>query len=101
MQDRALSPYGTYDQSGNVAEWNEAIIRSSFRGLRGGDFIDDSLGVSSSRRSVATPAAVLPFFGFRVASLSSPATVPEPGSLAVWSAICLGGLRYRRRWARR
>ena len=40
-------------------------------------------------------------FGFRVARLSSSATVPEPGSLVVWSAICVGGLCYRRRRVRK
>src|SRR5262249_12099633 len=28
--------YGTYDQGGNVIEWNEAIFGGPFRGLRGG-----------------------------------------------------------------
>jgi formylglycine-generating enzyme required for sulfatase activity len=32
------SPYGTFDQGGNVWEWNEAIIEGGFRGTRGGAF---------------------------------------------------------------
>ncbi len=32
------SPYGTFDQGGNVWEWNEAIVSSVNRGLRGGAF---------------------------------------------------------------
>ena len=33
------SPHGTFDQGGNVFEWNEAILYGSYRGLRGGSFI--------------------------------------------------------------
>ena len=32
------SPYGTFDQGGNVWEWNETAVTSSSRGLRGGSF---------------------------------------------------------------
>ncbi len=31
------SPYGTFDQGGNVGEWNEAHF-GSYRGVRGGSF---------------------------------------------------------------
>ncbi len=41
----SASYYGTFDQGGNVAEWNEAIIPGSRRGARGGVF--------SQRRIVA------------------------------------------------
>jgi formylglycine-generating enzyme required for sulfatase activity len=30
------SYYGTFDQGGNVFEWNDAVISGSSRGLRGG-----------------------------------------------------------------
>ena len=34
----AASPNSTFDQGGNVFEWNEAIVSGSGRGLRGGFF---------------------------------------------------------------
>jgi formylglycine-generating enzyme required for sulfatase activity len=32
------SPYGTFDQGGNVQEWNDTIVEVGSRGLRGGSF---------------------------------------------------------------
>jgi formylglycine-generating enzyme required for sulfatase activity len=32
------SPYGTFDQGGNVWEWNESVFQTQYRGLRGGSF---------------------------------------------------------------
>ena len=107
-QAGGLSPFGIMGLGGNVYEWEETSFDlnnstgSSGRGVRGGgswDFI--SSGLSSSFRIDDLPADVFTNVGFRVASLSSPATVPEPGSLVVWSAICVGGLCYRRRRARK
>ena len=97
----ALSPYGTYDQAGNVWEWNETIIDSSNRGLRGGFWGNIPDYLSSSNRNVSSPAGEDSFNGFRVASLSSPASVPEPGSLAVWAVLGGIGLCWRRRRARK
>src|SRR5215813_2062991 len=36
----SASPYGTFDQGGNVWEWNETIIGSDSRERRGGSFQD-------------------------------------------------------------
>ena len=99
----ALSPYGTYDQSGNLWEWNEAIINfdSSYRGLRGGSWLDTPPISSSWYRNDVYPSFEVYTVGFRVASLSSPASVPEPGSLAVWAVLGGIGLCWRRRRARK
>jgi sulfatase modifying factor 1 len=71
---------------GNVFEWEETEFDltnndgSSARGFRGGSWDGD---LSSSTRFDNDPANEFNFIGFRVASLSSTAAVPEPGSFAL------------------
>ncbi len=72
----ADSPYGTFDQSGNVFEWNEDLI-GSFRGVRGGAWFNFEIILRSSNRAFNNPTRGLNSIGFRVAS-----PVPEPASLA-------------------
>ena len=66
------SPYGTFDQGGNVFEWNEAILSSGTgRGSRGGSYSMnvDSLSVSfRSSRFVTDETSTV---GFRVASIAT------------------------------
>jgi formylglycine-generating enzyme required for sulfatase activity len=66
------SSYGTFDQGGNVWEWNEWIRASSMRGLRGGAFDGDSTSASlASNRNggnYPTYAGEGNNIGFRVAS---------------------------------
>lgn len=73
------SPYGTFDQGGNVSEWNDAIISDTSRGVRGGSFgsgfYNDPSPLLSSARSSAAPTTEDSFTGFRVAS------VPEPSAM--------------------
>jgi formylglycine-generating enzyme required for sulfatase activity len=83
------SPYGTFDQGGNVSEWNETVIYGSYRGLRGGAFFgNDVSGLHASGRGSAHPTHEYFFVGFRVSE------VPEPGCLAI---LALGGLAMIRR----
>ncbi|MEO2046664.1 MAG: SUMF1/EgtB/PvdO family nonheme iron enzyme, partial [Pirellulales bacterium] len=37
--ENSVSPYGTFDQGGNVWEWNEEVFEGESRGLRGGAFV--------------------------------------------------------------
>jgi formylglycine-generating enzyme required for sulfatase activity len=77
------SPYGTFDQGGNVFEWNEAVIGSS-RNMRGGGFQDnDSPQRAAVRAYYAGPAYDQYYLGFRVAE------VPEPASASLLLIGCL------------
>ena len=92
------SYYGTFDQGGNVWEWNDTIIGSS-RGARGGAFggSGPSNLQSSFRPNVSLPTYEHSSIGFRVSSL---APIPEPSACAAILG-CLGlGLALTRRKGR-
>lgn len=99
-----LNAYGIMGLSGNVYEWEETskdLNNSSIfasRGVRGGDWATTvTSNLSSSDRSDFFPTMELNSIGFRVASLSSPAVIPEPDSLVIFAGLGLIGLAYRRR----
>ncbi|MCY2929768.1 MAG: SUMF1/EgtB/PvdO family nonheme iron enzyme [Planctomycetota bacterium] len=80
----SASPYGTFDQGGNVWEWNEALVYETYRGLRGGSFTSDANGgLLASNRHVGDTWGEDSTLGFRVSQ------VPEPASTAL---LALGGL---------
>jgi formylglycine-generating enzyme required for sulfatase activity len=77
------SAYGTFDQVGDVWQWNEANINGdgSKRGLRGGAFGSYYYYLQSSYRPNDVPPTMQSiYYGFRVAEV---AVVPEPNSIAL------------------
>ncbi len=74
------SPYGTFDQGGNAAEWNEMVIQTGVRGAWGGNLSWPLVSLHASGTGGGPPETEQPLFGFRVAA------IPEPGSIAL--AIC-------------
>jgi len=94
----AASPYGTFDQGGNVWEWNEQISSGSSRGLRGGSWNTNASKLAASAWGSALPTSDFVAFGFRVASL-----VPEPDASPLAMIVLAGlaarpALRGERRW---
>ena len=70
----SASPNGTFDQGGNLWEWNEAVIIDnsfgSLRGLRGGAWFRSSRELAASSRLAGGPNRSSGGVGFRVASVS-------------------------------
>jgi formylglycine-generating enzyme required for sulfatase activity len=85
----SASAYGTYDQGGDVFQWNDAVLGSS-RDLRGGSWVTAVTGLKSSSR-LLTPSDAGANIGFRVA------TVPEPSTWAMLVAGTASLLALRRR----
>jgi sulfatase modifying factor 1 len=87
----STSAYGTFDQSGNVNEWNDAVINGSNRGVRGGNWIDQQAILRSSYRIDIAPTDENAGLGLRLA------TVPEPSTYALLLMAGVGAVWMLRR----
>jgi formylglycine-generating enzyme len=95
----SASFYGTFDQSGNVYQWNDLTgAAGSSRGLRGGYWSASASGLSSSVRDTSVPSFENSVIGFR---LASPVAVPEPSTWVMGLAgiACVAWRAVRRRRA--
>jgi PEP-CTERM putative exosortase interaction domain len=85
----SASPYGTFDQGGNVSEWNEMLVDTS-RVFRGGAFDGvTSSSFNASQRSAVSPNASSDTRGFRLAMVPEPST----GLLVIAGLLGLAGRR--------
>lgn len=100
----SVSPYGTFDQGGNVEEWNEAIPAQdpnyTARGERGGAFDSYPDNLSASYRWYSNPIYEYTMVGFRVANMPEGwQPVPEPSSLVAFGSglLALAGMIRRKK----
>jgi formylglycine-generating enzyme required for sulfatase activity len=87
------SYYVTFDQGGNVWEWNDAVIPDSSRGVRGGAWSDFGAYLASSQRTEygsPSPSDENHNLGFRLTS------VPEPSAI-VLTMLASGVMLIRRK----
>lgn len=84
----SVSPYGTFDQGGNVWEWNDTMVYGVQRCKRGSSFDDHQSDMIASSRDGDFPTFESVNLGFRVVQ------VPEPATL---SLLAIGGLTLIRR----
>ena len=94
------SHYGTFDQGGNVWEWNDTIVGDINRGLRGGAFNDlaGSNLQSSFWLNLNPSSHNFTNLGFRVSSL---APIPEPSTYAaIFGCLALAVATMRRKGRR-
>jgi len=84
------SPYATFEQGGNVWEWNEAVINVSYRGVRGGSFydiFDDYHLHADFRNYYGYPTNEDNNVGFRVAEVSEPG--PDIPTVSEWGVVTM------------
>jgi len=93
--ENSESAYGTFDQGGNVWEYNEAMVYQdtvfTYRGVRGGSFKYNNVYLQASDRNYFDPVSGSGYVGFRVSNL------PEPSSLVALGALLTPLLAFRRR----
>ena len=74
------SPYGTFDQGGNVREWTDTIPEAAIqdRVVRGGYYGSSAFEISANASGGAPPSDDDGFGGFRLTFL-----IPEPSTIAL------------------
>jgi formylglycine-generating enzyme len=93
--ENSASAYGTFDQGGNVDEWNETVVVDGLMcGTCGGNWREYSHLLRASYRNGAEPIYEAETQGFRMAY------VPEPSTLALFGLSIISLLGHARRKGR-
>ncbi len=87
----SASPYGTFDQGGNLSEWNETVVSGSYRGLRGGSIVDYANIMRAANRYSSTPTYEGFTLGFRVVWAGIIGDVNGDGHVDVSDLLLLAG----------
>jgi formylglycine-generating enzyme len=95
-QAGGLSAFGVMGLGGNVWEWEESFFDSINRGVRGSYWDGFAFYSSAMSRGYGNPSDESYAFGFRVATLTPPAAVPEPSTMAIFGLGALS-MAYRAR----
>ncbi len=109
----SASPYGTFDQGGNVSEWNEAVGGNGGRSMSTANYHWVSAYLNSGRGLSNTSSADPSLFGassptwqdcgsgFRVVGrVVGTGVIPEPASALVWLGLGMIGVAAIRRRTR-
>lgn len=87
--------YGTFDQGGNVEEWNDRVVFETLRGVAGGSFSLEEIEMRGSSNTRDNPMDEFNSLGFRVASVGP---IPEPSTYGlILGGLALAGAALRRR----
>jgi len=95
--EHSAGGYGTFDQGGNVWEWNETVSAREQRGGRGGSWGNAAFSLTASARSPFTASLERSYLGFRLASPSGPDVIPEPATVSLFGIAAAAAMLRRRR----
>jgi sulfatase modifying factor 1 len=88
--ENSASPYGTFDQGGNVQEFNETVPEPDIRGIRGGSWDSGCLVLSVGHRPIVMHSSdQFSDLGFRVANTQPTITAPPVPALSARGLLAL------------